>query len=275
MDFQYNQGVSSDFKAMQAGFDAVEREKAGASTGKSETSSANSSFRSNKLRGAIFDTVADVMQPERKYIDQYRDLLRDGYLASARAELNTARRRTITRTNRPTYKGVGWAEGNRKGGLYREFDADVFVKIVKSKKGTLEINYEVEPDFSKAEWGKGLAEESSPKRVPFKSIYKWVRRKISNGHFKIAEKELKKIKNADGATAKSISKKKESMITGVSIAIMKSIRKTSKPPVIKDWYRIDKNKRLNMSFRKYVDKKGAYYRSQIRKSIIRNINAQK
>ena len=54
---------------------------------------------------------------------------------------------------------------------------------------------------------------------------------------------------------------------------MKSIESNAKPPVIKDWYLIDKNKRLNLSFRRAVDKKGSYYRTQIRKNIIKKINA--
>jgi hypothetical protein len=49
--------------------------------------------------------------------------------------------------------------------------------------------------------------------------------------------------------------------------------KQSKPPVLKDWYRLDKNKRLELAFRSDVDRKGAYYRTQIRKNIIKKINA--
>ena len=62
------------------------------------------------------------------------------------------------------------------------------------------------------------------------------------------------------------------LILGIAIAIQKTMDKVSKPPVLKDWYKLDKNKRLEMGFRKDVDKKGSYYRTQIRKSIIRNEN---
>jgi hypothetical protein len=268
MSIVYGQ-QDSFFAAMQA---RMADEEKGQNRSASD-SNEGSSFKSNKLRGVIFDRVAGVMQPDRKHIDRYKELLKSSYIASAKAELNTSRRKTITRTNRPTYQGVGWAEGNRKGGLYREFGADVYLNILKGKKGTIEINYEIVPDFSKAPWGKDLAEDRHPKKVSLKSIYKWVNRKISNGHFRITKNEIGKIKNAKGATSSSISKKKSSLITGVSIAIMKSIEKNPKPPVIKDWYLIDKNKRLNLSFRKAVDKKGSYYRTQIRKNIIKKINA--
>jgi hypothetical protein len=252
------------FAAMQARMSA--EEKGG---GSDETSS----FKSNKLRSAIFDTVAGVMQPDRKHLDRYKDLLRDSYIASAKAELNISKRKTITRTNRPTYQGVGWAEGNRKGGLYKEFGADVYIKIIKSKKGTIEISYDIVPDFSKAPWGKDLAEDRSPKKVSLKAIYKWVNRKISNGHFKMTKSKFGKISKGSEATSSSIKKKKSSLIVGISIAIRKSIERDTKPPVIKDWYLIDKNKRLNLSFRRAVDKKGSYYRTQIRKNIIKKINA--
>ena len=267
MSIVYGQ-QDSFFAAMQARMAAEEKEGDRSTSDRIE----GSSFKSNKLRSAIFDTASGVMEPDRKHLDRYKELLRSSYIASAKAELNISRRKTITRTNRPTYQGVGWAEGNRKGGLYKEFGADVYLKIIKSKKGTIEISYEIVPDFSKAPWGKDLAEDRSPKKVSLKAIYKWVNRKISNGHFKMTKNEFGKIKNAEGATSSSIAKKKSSLIVGISIAIRKSIERNAKPPVIKDWYLVDENKRLNLSFRRAIDKKGAYYRTQIRKNIIKKIN---
>lgn len=278
MDFQYNQGVSSDFADMQAGFDAIEREKAGVSTGKSETSSANSSFRSNKLRGVIFDTVANAMQPEKKYIAQYEELIRSSYVKRAKHELEMEAKKSsrgyVTRTNRPTYTGRGWARGASKGGLYHHFNADVNVKITKLKKGTMEIKFEVRPNFDLTPWGVGLAEERSPESVQLRSISGWIKQKIKNGTFRITKQKIKGIRKA-GREKDKINKSIDKLTLGVAIAIQKTIAKSSKPPVLKDWYKLDKNKRLELGFRQDVDKKGAYYRSQIRKSIIRNINAQK
>ena len=77
------------------------------------------------------------------------------------------------------------------------------------------------------------------------------------------------------SSASDVKGKIASVINGIAIAIQKKMANDSRPPVMKDWYRLDRNKRLELNFRKDVDRKGAYYRTQIRKSIIKNINAQK
>ena len=260
------------FAAIQANFAAIEK---GKST--SSEDSANSSFKSNKLRGAIFDTVAKAMQPDRKYIHQYEELLRSSYVARAKKELLTESKKSVrgyrTRIDRPTYTGAGWARGNSRGGLYHHFNADVIVKINKQKKGVMEIKYEVRPNFKDTPWGEGLSKDRSPKVVPLSSIMGWIAQKIKNKTFVIGKKKIKGIRK-EGRSKKGVDKSIDKLLYGIAIAIQKTMAKVSKPPVLKDWYQLDKNKRLEIGFRKDVDKKGSYYRTQIRRSIIRNINAQ-
>tara|TARA_R110000772_G_scaffold7729_1_gene26042 strand:- start:10577 stop:11431 length:855 start_codon:yes stop_codon:yes gene_type:complete len=262
---------------IQSNFAAIEKAKAAAAAGNSEDSSANSSFNSNKLRGSIFDTVAKGMQPDKKYIEQYKELLRSAYVARAKKELKIEAKKSVrayrTRTDRPTYTGAGWARGDSKGGLYRHFNAEVIVKIKKQKKGTMEIKYEVRPDFKDTPWGVGLAKDRSPQVVEIKSIMGWIGQKMKNKTFVIGKKQVKGIKRG-GGKPEDKEEKIGKLILGIAIAIQKTMAKVSKPPVLKDWYMLDKNKRLSIGFRKDVDKKGAYYRTQIRRSIIRNINAQ-
>jgi len=264
-------GQDAFFAAMQARMAAEEKGQSRSAGDSGDTSS----FKSNKLRSAIFDTVSGAMQPDRKYITRYEQLIKTSYEARAREELNISKRKYVTRTDRPTYQGTGWAVGNRPGGLYREFKSEVFVKITKPKNGVMEITFEVVPDFKKTPWGEDLAKNRSPKRVSFKSIRKWMAVKIANGHFVIAKKQIKKIKSNKKSSADLIGKKTKSLLNGIAISIQKTMAKKSKPPVLKDWYRLDKNKRLELNFRKDVDKKGAYYRAQIRKNIIKKINAAK
>ena len=169
-------GLSGEalFNAIQKNFEAIEKGNSRSSGG------STSSFKSNKLRSSLFDTVADAMQPDRKYIEQYEELIRVSYVNRAKKELNISKRGYVTRTDRPTYQGVGWALGNKPGGLYKEFGAEVFVKITKEKKGTMEIKFEVVPDFNKTPWGEGLAEDRSPKQVSRKAILGWIWQKQKN-----------------------------------------------------------------------------------------------
>lgn len=267
MSIVYGQ-PDSFFAAMQARM-AAEEKGASRGAGGGETSS----FKSNKLRGSIFDTVAGVMQPDRKYISQYEELIRSSYEKRAKLELNRSKRGYVTRTDRPTYQGVGWALGDKPGGLYREFKSEVFVKLTKPKKGVIEIKFEVVPDFKRTPWGENLAKDRPAKIVTRNSILGWIWQKQKNGHFKLGAKKISGIRQNN--TSSEIKGKISTLINGVAIAIQKSMAKNSKPPVMKDWYRLDRNKRLEMGFRQDVDKKGAYYRTQIRKNIIKKINAAK
>jgi|SaaInlV_120m_DNA_3_1039746.scaffolds.fasta_scaffold03980_2 hypothetical protein len=269
MAFIDTSGLSGEalFEAIQANFEAEEKAAAGSSGG------STSSFKSNKLRSSIFDTVAGAMQPDRRQVARYEELIRISYINNAKKELNRSKRGYVTRTNRPTYQGVGWALGNKPGGLYKEFGADVFVNITKPKKGTMDITYEVQPDFKRVPWGEGLAEDRSPSIVSRNHILGWIWQKQKNGHFKIGSKKMSNIRQ--NSSSSDIKGKIASVINGIAIAIQKKMANDSRPPVMKDWYRLDRNKRLELNFRKDVDRKGAYYRTQIRKSIIKNINAQK
>jgi hypothetical protein len=266
MSIVYGQ-QDSFFAAMQARMAAEEKGAArGAGGGKT------SSFKSNKLRSALFDRVALVMQPDRKYISQYENLIRTSYEKRAKLELNRSKRGYVTRTDRPTYQGVGWALGDKPGGLYREFKSEVFVRVIKPKKGTLEIKFEVVPDFKRTPWGENLAEDRPAKTVTRNSILGWIWQKQKNGTFKLGAKKVSGIRQ--NSTSSEIKGKISTLINGVAIAIQKSMAKNSKPPVMKDWYRLDRNKRLEMGFKQDVKKRGAYYRTQIRKNIIKKINAQ-
>jgi len=264
------------FAAIQANFAAIEKGKSTGSVDNND-SSGDSSFKSNKLRGAIFDTVSKAMQPDKKYIEQYKELLRSAYVARAKKELEIESKKSVrtyrTRTDRPTYTGKGWARGNSRGGLYKHFNSDVVVKIKKEKKGVMEIKYEVRPDFRDTPWGAKLAEDRSPEVVGIKSIMGWIGQKMKNKTFVIGKSKVKSIKRG----SKSPKNKKKDigkLILGIAIAIQRSMDKVTKPPVLKDWYKLDKNKRLSIGFKQDVAKKGSYYRTQIRRSIIRNINAQ-
>ena len=258
--------------APDAFFASIQARMADEEKGTTQRGGDTSSFKSNKLRSSLFDTVANVMQPDRKYLDRYKELIRSSYIARAKEELNISKRGYVTRTDRPTYQGVGWALGNKPGGLYKEFSAEVYIDIVKVKKGTLEIKFETVADFEKTPWGKGLAEDRSPETVSRNHILGWIWQKQKNGHFKIGAKKISSIRQNNNSS--EIKGKVASVINGIAIAIQKKMANDSRPPVLKDWYRLDRNKRLELNFRKDVDKKGAYYRTQIRKSIIRNINAQ-
>jgi len=261
-------GAPDDF------FAALQSRMSAEETGQNRTESDSgdtSSYKSNKLRGSIFDTVAGVMQPDRKLITRYEQLIKSSYEVRAKLELTKSKRAYVTRSNRPTYQGVGWALGDKPGGLYREFKAEVFVKVTKPKNGVVEIVFEVVPDFKKTPWGEGLALDRSPKQVSRNSILGWIWQKQKNGHFRMGAKKMSGIRQNSGAS--EIKGKISTLINGIAIAIQKTMAKKSKPPVLKDWYRLDKNKRLELAFRSDVDKKGAYYRAQIRKNIIKKINA--
>ena len=256
------------FKSIQARFEDSEKRSSGAISRGGNASS----FKSNKLRSSLFDTVSGAMQPEQKYVDRYRDLIKSSYIANARKELDISKRGYVTRTDRPTYQGVGWALGNKPGGLYKEFDADVFIDIVKPKSGTLEIKFETVANFDKTPWGEGLAKSRNPEIVSRNNILGWIWQKQKRGYFRIGAKKMSNIRQNNSSS--NIKSKIASTINGIAIAIQRKMAKSPRPPVLKDWYRLDKNKRLELNFRKDVDKKGAYYRTQIRRSIIRKINAQ-
>ena len=119
-------GAPDDFfAAMQARMSAEEKGQ-----NRSESDSGDtSSFKSNKLRSNLFDKVAKVMQPDRKLVSRYEQLIKSSYDVRAKEELTKSKRAYVTRSNRPTYQGVGWALGDKPGGLYREFKSEVFVKI--------------------------------------------------------------------------------------------------------------------------------------------------
>jgi len=223
----------------------------------------------NKIRDKIFKKTSLAINPDRKEVRRYEKFLGDQYEIVLKKELDRTRRKSIKGT-RGSYSGVGYATGNLK----KRLKAGSIVKIKKSlKKGVLEIGFQIKVDFSDVNYGASLAEDRKPKVVAYRNILAWVYQKISNGTFKVGSAGRSKIKQ--GATLKTLdaaNKTIDKQIAGIAVAIMTNIEKNARPPVIKDWYKFNKNKRLRIQFKRATKRKGAYYRTRIKKSIIKNIN---
>lgn len=230
--------------------------------------------RSNKIRSRLFKKHSKALEPDIKYVTKYREFLNEQYIIQLKRELNASERQYVSRSNRPTYSGIGFASGN----LRKNIKAITRVSIGRGKPGSITIDYAVSPEFTHAVYGYSLAEKRTAKEVTVVPIMKWIYQKIDNGTFRIGKKDRdsfepksKNERNRKKETKKNTAKQ----VQGIAYAIATSLSKKSRPPVLKDWYKMDKNKRLNIRFKKAISKKGSYLRTQIKRSVIRNIKKQR
>lgn len=227
-----------------------------------------SSFTSNKLRGGIFKSNFNNLYPDKVYVDNYKSFLNKSYIESVKLELGGRARKGLG----SRFYGVGVASGN----LRKNMNALTLASVKQySNKGEMEIRYSVEPKFGRSPWGESLAYDRPALNVSVKNIMGWMSAKIAKGTFVLRSSNSRKSKSSAKDSLKNKDKGFKQKLMGVAIAISKSMEKSPKPPVLKDWYVIDRNKRLEMRFNLLTKKKGSYYRTQIRKSIIRNINRNK
>lgn len=220
-----------------------------------------SGLNSNHIRSKLFKNMSSKLRPDSKYVTRYENFLADEYVKALRKQLNIRFRYASG-----THKNVGYATGN----LSRKIDASSSVTIIRHRSnGKIDINYKLHALYP--EYGKYLSEERSPSIVPYWALRRWVNVKIKQGSFRINTKPSSNKSRKGKAASESRAERIDNIVWG----IQKKAAKERRPAVLKNWNNFDKNERLRRMYFSAVKKKGSYLRSQIRRSIIRNITKNK
>lgn len=212
----------------------------------------------NHIRGKIFESGSRKMNPSPESLARYEKFIERSYEKALAGQLDRRFRYAAG-----THKNVGKASGR----LIQSIKSDAIVKITRHRgAGKINISYTMYSEF--LDYGELLKYNRPAGAVPHEAIYHWIKTKVAQGSFRIKFKTEKGSNNrqrmADSESGK---------LYNIAWAIVKKFNKEGRQPVLKNWNSWDRNDRLRAMFNKEVKTKGSYYRSQIRKSIVKNINS--
>ena len=259
---EYNASPSSSFAALQERFE-LEAKKGY----ENKVLTKDEITKSNHVRNPMFKEHAKSIRADRIYIENYKDELIKNYVIALQMQLNVDGRgqRNGIRTR---FQNVGYASGR----LYKSIRAGATVSLVHDRtKGRYVIDYKIEEDITDAKdfvgksYGGYLNYFRPARKFSAEGILTWMKHKMKNkGGLKIYNRSGDK--ESEGGL-----KQKAKLLTRIAFAIRGALMKEPRAAVVENWSIYDKNVKLRNDFKKLMRARGGYLRTQIKKSVMRNI----
>ena len=232
----------------------------------------NSSNRSNffKFGKKILKNHSRVIRPSSSLIKEYAEFLRGQWQESLKAQFNGRNRRVYRGIKsggdgkKTTYGKPGIASGALRNSI--KGVVNVTVRHAKSN-GKVDIDYRLSSEYNVGangfRYGDYISYGRKAASINIGELIKWLKVKKVKVYQPIK-------RNARGEAVQSkISTEK--LRIRAAILISNAAKKNRKPPVIKDWQRIDRNERLAMEFERRTKKASRRIRNRMRYDIMKNI----
>lgn len=240
-------------------------------------------FGANFIRGKILASIHRVAKPDASVVNKYRQFLQRTYVQILKQQIPADKKRRSfgstfsdyttstgsiikggTRNqSRKTDSSIGYASGQLKNSIKALVTIASNINTYKtdavSGKGRYDIEFYIKPKYDFH--GEYIAKGRRAGWIPIEKIITWLNTRKSLKIYIPNEKE---------STLKNVNREK--LIKNIAYAIAKTAKKNAKPPVIKDWYDMNKDEVMYNKFMDAVKTKGSYYRTLIRKNIIDKIS---
>ena len=243
--------------------------------------SSDQPFRENKLRGKIFRTHSVRMMPNGRdsAIRAYNKYISNAWVESLQEQLGRSKRYYDAYKSEGQFGGGTGQKVTRSkmglasGSLQKSIEAKTTTTLEHNPKlGQLFIDFESKSSF--LAWGNYISHGRSSGYIPYWRLTDWIEDKIAQGSLNLDsfEKPMKfGLKGVSEDTVHAQRKSREDKIMSFAVAISRKAEKMRKPPVISNWDSYADNQTLRTTFLNKIRDKGGYYRTRIRKSILKNM----
>lgn len=227
-------------------------------------------FGSNYIRKKVKNDTVNRLRVDSNIIDKYEKFLISHYVAAIQRQIPPKRGTRVSlgysvisdtdfkSQNRLTRQKEGYATGNLVDTV--KATSKVTIHLDKTK-GRYEINYYLTPNFNF--YGEYIASGRKAGWIPVDVLVKWIDTKINAGVM-----TLRQPRGRNGK--KDIPEEK--LKVSVAYMIAKAARNSAKPPVVSQWYNMNRNQSLKDDFNKSIKSSASYYRGLIRENVINKMN---